>query len=179
MTATSIPLLAWPVRYRLLALLLALLPLLGQAQSTVLSGPTGSGKFGLSVTVLANGNYVVTDPDFSQGGMQKVGAVHLYSGTTNALISSLTGSHANDQVGNTVKALANGSYVVSSPSWNDNRGAATWGSGTSGVAGPVSAANSLVGASAGDAVGYGLTALPNGSYVVSSSDWDSSRGAAT
>ena len=44
-----------------------------------------------------------------------------------------------------------------SPDWTNgaaaNAGAVTWGSGTTGVSGPVSAANSLVGITAGDAVG--------------------------
>ena len=45
--------------------------------------------------------------------------------------------------------LANGNYVVRSPYWDNgaaaDAGAVTWGDGTSGVTGAVSAANSLVG----------------------------------
>ena len=48
-------------------------------------------------------------------------------------------------------------------------GAATWGSGTTGVTGVISAANSLVGSTANDQVGSGVTALSNGNYVVRSS----------
>ena len=47
-----------------------------------------------------------------------------------------------------VRVLSGGDYVVSSPNWDGavaNAGAATWGSGTAGVSGAVSAANSLVG----------------------------------
>ena len=60
------------------------------------------------------------------------------------------GSHASDLVGYAdVTALSNGNYVVISPYWDNgaiaNAGAVTWGSGTSGVTGPVSSANSLVG----------------------------------
>ena len=45
--------------------------------------------------------------------------------------------------------------------------------GRRGITGAVSAANSLVGSTAGDQVGYdGVTALSNGNYVVSSPDWD-------
>src|SRR5262249_27618098 len=44
------------------------------------------------------------------------------------------------------------------------RGAVTWGSGTAGVVGTVSADNSLIGAG-------GFTALRNGDYVVYSSSW--------
>ena len=43
------------------------------------------------------------------------------------------------------RALTNGNYVVDSAHWNNYMGAVTWGSGTTGVVGVVSAANSLVG----------------------------------
>jgi hypothetical protein len=83
-----------------------------------------------------------------------------------------------------VTALSNGNYVVASPFWNDNRGAATWGDGTAGVTGPVGAGNSLVGSGPGDQVGSGsvspsVTALGDGNYVVNSPNWDGGRGAAT
>ncbi len=58
--------------------------------------------------------------------------------------NSLVGSTANDQVGiGGVTALTNGNYVVSSPHWDNgaatDAGAVTWGSGTTGVSGAVSA----------------------------------------
>src|SRR5262249_2470349 len=86
-----------------------------------------------------------------------------------------------DLVGNGgVAPLTNGNYVVSSYSWNGNRGAATWGSGTAGVTGAVSAVNSLVGSAAGDLVANaGAAPLTNGNYVVSSYIWNGHRGAAT
>src|SRR5690606_39927937 len=98
-------------------------------------------------------------------------------------INSLVGSNANDYVGNYgITALSNGNYVVRSSSWDNgsatNAGAVTFGSGTSGVSGVVSASNSLVGSNANDNVGIGgVTALSNGNYVVSSYNWD--NGAAT
>ena len=60
----------------------------------------------------------------------------------------------------------------------------TWGNGTTGVSGVVSAANSLVGSTASDLVGStGVTALTNGNYVVVSRNWDNgsvvNAGAAT
>ena len=49
----------------------------------------------------------------------------------------------------------------------------TWGNGTTGISGTVSAANSLVGTTEGDGVGGGgVTALTNGNYVVRSHYWD-------
>jgi hypothetical protein len=143
-----------------------------------LVGPSGSGVFGTTVTMLANGNFVVTDPGYDAGTVVNVGAVYLYNGATHALISTLTGSRAEDRVGSEgITALSNGNYVVASPDWNNGgiarAGAVTWGSGSSGVAGVVSSSNSLVGSTASDEVGSrGVTALTNGNYVVRSTLWD-------
>jgi hypothetical protein len=100
------------------------------------------------------------------------------TGTADAT-NSLVGSNDHDEVGLVVTALANGNYVVASPTWNGGRGAATWGDGAAGVTGPVSATNSLIGTNAMEAVGYSVTPLSNGNYVVRSPYWSGSRGAAT
>jgi hypothetical protein len=139
-------------------------------------GPPGSGSFGTSVTVLPNGNIVVTDPGYDDGAIADVGAVYLVDGATGALISTVTGSTAGDGVGSGgVTVLSNGNYVVLSRWWDNgaaaDAGAVTWGSGTTGMAGEVSAANSLVGSTASDRVGTNVTALSNGNYVVCSSQW--------
>jgi hypothetical protein len=144
-------------------------------------GPSGSESFGRWVTVLSNGNIVVNDPYYDAGSsesMADVGAVYLYSGTSGALISTLTGSTVDDQVGYVVVALINGNYVVGSPLWDDgavtNAGAVTWCSGTTGCTGVVSSTNSLVGSSTYDWIGLEDSVVPlgNGNYVVSSSYWD-------
>jgi hypothetical protein len=68
-----------------------------------------------------------------------------------------------------ITALMNGNYVVSSPNWNANKGAVTWGNGTAGVSGTVSAANSLIGSEPSERVALGgITPLTNGNYVVDS-----------
>src|SRR6202007_598536 len=73
--------------------------------------------------------------------------------------NSLVGSNPGDLVGYngegaiSIKALSNGNYVVLSSNWNGNRGAVTWGNGSTGISGPVSDNNSLVGSNAGDQVG--------------------------
>jgi hypothetical protein len=62
----------------------------------------------------------VTDPGYdltSPTTILNVGAVHLYNGSTGALISTLTGSTANDQVGAAnfelaVVPLPGGDFVV-------------------------------------------------------------------
>ena len=145
-------------------------------------GPTGSGLFGITVTVLPNGNFVVTDSGFdAPGPIGNVGAVYLYA-PNGTLISTLTGSQGNDQVGSAgITVLANGNFVARSVNWNGSRGAVTWGSAATGVSGVVSQSNSLVGGSASDQVGGSIvTALSNGNYVVRSPNWDAlSVGAVT
>ena len=135
------------------------------------------------VTALSNGNYVVASPSWDNGATADVGAVTWANGASSSTgsistINSLVGTSTNDRVGNSgVTALANGNYVVASDYWNNGAttftGAVTWGDGTGGSVGPVSAANSLVGASTGDFVGNaGVTALSNGNYVVASYYWN-------
>lgn len=145
--------------------------------------PPGSGAFGTSVTVLPNGNFVVTDPGYDlPGGVANVGAVYLYS-PLGVQISKLTGSSSDDAVGSgRVVVVGDGNFVVCSPEWAygvgaHDAGAVTWGSGSTGVSGVVSAQNSLVGDKANDFVGQAgtsagsITVLSNGSYVVGSPQW--------
>jgi hypothetical protein len=153
-----------------------------------LINPDASGTFGNHVSVLGNGNIVVTNATDNFGGSQ-AGAAYLFDGSSGALVSSLVGSHPNDRVGLGVVALSNSNYVITSPNWNGNRGAVTWGNGNTGVSGTVSDANSLVGSNSGgdsssgnpgDLVGIsGITLLSSGNYVVDSIEWNGSRGAAT
>lgn len=150
--------------------------------------PNPGNQFGAMVVPLSSGNVVVTSP-FDDAGGTDAGAVYLFNGTTGALISTLTGSRANDNIGKDgVFGLSSGNFVVRSLSWDNgsiaDAGAVTWGSGTKGVSGTVSSANSLVGSKALDRVGSGgITVLPNGNYVVLSPAWDNAdsvdAGAAT
>ena len=64
-----------------------------------------------------------------------------------------------------------GSYVKAGVSTDElNAGAATFGNGTTGIVGPVTAANSLVGTTAFDNL-FPAVALVNGNYVVPSPNW--------
>src|SRR5215471_3673609 len=125
--------------------------------------PDGGNQFGATIVPLSTGNVVITSPLDDAGGTD-AGAVYLFNGATGALVSTLRGSSAFDQIGSGgVTALTNGNYVIQSPRWDNgatvDAGAATWGSGTSGVSGTVSSANSLVGASANDQVPSGVISL--------------------
>jgi len=130
---------------------------------------------------LSNGNYVVSSPFWYPAGLSAAGAATWVNGGTGRVgavsaANSLVGSSSTNQVGRAVLPLSNGNYVVQSNFWDNgavlNTGAATWGNGLSGIAGVVSAANSLVGSAANDEVGINVVALSNGHYVTSAPDWD-------
>lgn len=128
-----------------------------------------------SLTALTNGNYVVRSVFWDDRDIKDVGAVTWCNGTTGctgevSATNSLIGSQSGDYVGQRdVFALTNGNYVVASPEWRNNSiayaGAVTWCNGTTGCIGRVSAANSLVGSSEGEFIGF-VRPLPNGNYLV-------------
>ena len=135
------------------------------------------------VVALTNGNYVVSSPQWENGGVPLAGAVTWGNGRTGITgvvtsSNSLVGTQRGDQVGSGgVVALTNGNYVASSPDWNNGGisrvGAVTWGDGSIGITGLVTSSNSLVGTQSLDEVGNGgVVALTNGNYVVSSPEWD-------
>lgn len=138
------------------------------------------------LVLLNNGNYVVRGRSCDIGALSDAGAVIWGDGelgvrgpvsASNALIGSSTDDGiGNDQRGAGVYPLDNGHYVVTSPGWDNgalpDAGAATWCDGDIGCSGAVTTANSLFGTVAGHQVGnFGATALRNGNYVVSSSEW--------
>jgi len=186
----------------------------GALISTVAGTTAGaaSGNSGLGdrvgeegVVALANGNFVVQSVFWNnaEGGstLERAGAVTFGNGTTGftggtvTSSNSLVGSHADDLVGNDkVLALSTGNYVVPSSAWMNQgigfipeaAGAATFGDGTTGVHGVVSASNSLIGVEGaggidlvGSEVAQRLVALSNGNYVIGSPEWNHGQGAAT
>jgi filamentous hemagglutinin family protein len=146
------------------------------------------------VTALTNGNYVVDSYYWNNGAATQGGAVTWVNGANGYIdgsaskggvvsaSNSLVGTNANDWVGinGITPLLVNGNYVVSSSYWNGGLGAVTWGNGSGGTVGAVTASKSLVGSIAGDSVGSdGVTALTNGNYLVSSTFWNGGYGAMT
>ena len=169
-----------------------------QAGQVDLTPPPGSVAFGTSVTALTNGNFVVTDPKWTDGVNASLGAVYLYHGATLTNIMRIVGSHANDQVGSgEIQVITNGNFLILSRYWANgsatNAGAVTWCSASTGPIGNVgfsnvvSSANSLVGAYANDSIGYDsqysyrlqIYILSNGNYVIHSPGWNSFLGAST
>ena len=136
----------------------------------------GSGK----IVELSNGNIIVASPSDDCVAIN-AGALRLYR-QDGTLLSILTGSTANDMVGNSVIALVgNNNAVTLTPHWSNSgladAGAATWIDGTTGISGNVSAINSLVGSLANDGIGSTVTALLNGHYVVGFPNWNNAAGA--
>jgi hypothetical protein len=162
----------------LFAFNLTLFTLSIQAQITTVSAPPSSVNFGTSVTVLPNGNYVVTDPKWNNAAtLTNAGAVHLFNGSTHTLINSVFGSNSNDSIGSGgITVLSNGNFLIISPNGYAARGAVTWASSITGVmggSGAIYSGNSLVGGKFGDRVGSGgITTLSNGNYVVKSPLYD-------
>lgn len=130
------------------------------------------------ITTLSSGNYVVRSINWSSNR----GAATWGSGATGvsgavSSSNSLVGSATSDNVGgNGITALSNGNYLVASGNWSGTLGALTWASGATGIAGTISSSNSLVGSTAGDAVGsYDITALGSGNYVARTDNWAAAR----
>jgi hypothetical protein len=155
------------------------------SSSNSLIGANSADQIGSGTPILlGNGNYVITSPAATVGGVSTAGAATWASGTSaitgvgvtssNSLVGSISGSGIGSGIG---KALTNNNYVVLSPNWRTSLavtslGAATLGNGTTGTTGIVSAANSIVGSTTSDAVGVnGATVLTNGNFVVSSPSW--------
>jgi len=73
--------------------------------------PSLAANFGATIKVLSTGNVVVTNPN-DDFGANNAGAVYLFNGFTGALLSSLVGNIANEQVGSAnagvITALTNG-----------------------------------------------------------------------
>lgn len=151
------------------------------------------------VVSLANGNYVVVSPWWNNGSVTHAGAATWGNGATgisgavsaaNSLVGTSNGAWAgayywlNWEGANyphcTVKPgvtpLTNGNYVVSTFMQQPFGGAATWANGMTGITGPVTMENSLVGIDSNlyphTTADVGLViALTNGNYVVSSPFW--------
>ena len=151
--------------------------------SNALIGATANDRIGFGgIVLLANGNWLTVNPDFDAGALVDAGAVTLGSSVTGrfgviSAANSLIGSSAGDRVGSApVGILANGNYVVPVPEWDNgaivDAGAVVFGSGTAGVAGPVTTDKALFGSSANDRIGRnGITPLPSGAYLVASPNW--------
>jgi Repeat of unknown function (DUF5650)/Carboxypeptidase regulatory-like domain len=155
--------------------------------SNSLVGTAADDKVGdYGVIALWNGNFIVRSTFWNNAGIEAAGAVTWGNGFTGisgaiSAANSLVGTNQGDRIGLTAVPLNNGNYVAGSPVWNGGTGAATWGNGDSGIAGPVTPGNSLTGAAPGQLVGAGCgtTPLVNGNYVVCTLGYNGEAGAVT
>jgi hypothetical protein len=148
-----------------------------------LVGTSARDEIGRAVTALANGNYVVSSPDWSNGAAARAGAATWVNGRAGlsgeiSAANSLVGLYAGDHVASGgVTALRNGNYVVSS-AWSltvpqqigytvtPSVGSATWGNGHHRYY-RRHQRRQLVDRQPGQRyVGSRVTALSNGDYVV-------------
>jgi hypothetical protein len=119
---------------------------------------------------------VVRSQNWDNGAATDAGAVTWGNGTGGTVgavgaANSLVGSTASDQVGNGgVTALANGNYVAVSNFWDNggvaNAGALTYGLGTGGTVGPITAANSVRGTVANEGLGINFSTFGTGERIV-------------
>jgi hypothetical protein len=138
------------------------------------------------------GYIAVASPDDSTVA-PKAGAVRLYK-LDGELVSTLTGSQADDRVGlrndgdpfPSIIPVGNGNYLVVSAYWKNGAkaeaGAVTFVNGAAGASGMVSSSNSLVGSEQGAQLGSDddvITVLRNGNYLIRSLEWNNWAGAVT
>lgn len=141
--------------------------------SNSLVGSSANDRVG-GVTLLPNGNYLSLAQDWDNGATPDVGAVTFAIGTigitgtinsSNSLIGNATNTNFDFII---PKILTNGNYIIPIPfGW----GSVTLGSATTGITGMVSSANSLVGNSSTGKIGNQIYILPNGNYVVTSTEY--------
>ncbi len=151
----------------LVAMAFALLaPARARATQQDIPAPSGAGTSYAKVAVLPNGNIVVADPSYTApGGQSEAGAVFLLRGTDLTVISTLKGVNASDHCGAGISVLPNGNFLVFSG--YSSQGALAWGSMLTGVDGPISTSNALIGFGIGS-----VTVLSNSDYVVRSSGFN-------
>jgi Repeat of unknown function (DUF5650) len=163
-------------------------PLSGSVSVTnSLTGTAAGDAVGHSVFVLSNGNYVVLSPAWSNGAFSSAGAASWGNGSTGvsgpvSAANSLVGSSQFDDVGGyNIIEVANSNYVIANPSWNNGpilrAGSVTWGDGSVGVSGPISASNSLVGDSGQQGDSVSISALDWGNYVILFPYWKNGNNA--
>jgi len=118
------------------------------------------------LTVLSNGNFVVSSFDDDVNGLVDAGSVKLYDGSAAQIGSTIAGDEANEGMGS-VNALPNGNFLVSSI-FDTVDGKKLAGSVMlfDGDTGDQIGAT-ISGDDTDDTLGiHGVTALPNGNYVI-------------
>ena len=139
----------------------------GQLISGLKGSQSGDSVGSGGITIVGD-DFVVASPQWRNGTKERAGAATWVDGqagldATVSTANSLVGDALGQQIGTSVVALGNGSYVVVSPAWqpsniddqfnNDQYGAVTWCGGSNGCRGFVTVQNSLVGSAYGHVAG--------------------------
>ena len=148
------------------------------ASNSLVGAAAGDAIGSSSLQFLGNNSVAVLSPffDLSRGAITVVTPTTLHGTVSSAI--SLVGANANDRVGNQFTNLGGGHWAARS--LNGSLGAITVLHAGTPITGVVSASNSLVGSTAGDAIGDGLFQLGSGNtWVATSSQWNGGVGAVT
>ena len=142
----------------------------GAQIGSTLAGNTASDFLGFSgITALTNNNFVIASP-YDDVGVSDAGSVMLVNGATGALIGTIVGDTASDQLGYSfITALTNNNFVIASE--NDNVGGITDAGSVMLINGATGAqiGSTLAGNTASDKLGFtGVAKLNNNHFVVAS-----------
>ena len=157
--------------------------LVGSTSQDYSASPAIVGDYvGQNVTVVPGGGYIANSSYWTNGSAIGAGAVVPCpaSGCQGVVstANSLYGTTTSDGVGGSITLLKNGDFVVASMSWGggpSQDGAVTYCASVTDpacIGQPVTTSNSLTASITGSTVGgYGITVLPDGSYIVKSPSW--------
>jgi len=147
------------------------------AQVTHIKGPAGSGAFGQSVVCFANGNFAVNDPLYDENGKSDIGAVYIYDGKTQEIVTVLKGKSPGDRIGNNIHLLNDNLLLVYSPLWGSGKGALTVLENKANNPIEVNESSSLVGQNTGDLSTIFTQIIPDKGYVINVPSWGNNKGA--
>ena len=140
-----------------------------QIGSTLVGNATNDLLGASGITALTNNNFVIASP-FDDVGVSDAGSVMLVNGATGALIGTIVGDTASDQLGYSfITALTNNNFVIASE--NDNVGGITDAGSVMLINGATGAqiGSTLAGDTASDKLGFtGVVKLNNNHFVVAS-----------
>jgi hypothetical protein len=140
-----------------------------QIGSTLVGNATNDLLGASGITALTNNNFVIASP-FDDVGVSDAGSVMLVNGATGALIGTIVGDTASDQLGYSfITALTNNNFVIASE--NDNVGGITDAGSVMLINGATGAqiGSTLAGDTASDRLGFtGVVKLNNNHFVVAS-----------
>ncbi len=154
--------------------------------NSLVGGKANEKVGGGGITVLSNGNYVVSSPEWRNGVGVRVGAVTWGYGLGGSVgtvgpANSSVGQQTDDFGGNgVIAALSNGNYVMLNPQWKNKEaepvGAVTLMSGFKVARGVVSMDNSLVGGKDGDFSNGKVIAHEDGDFSITGVSWSPRTG---